>query len=111
MPVETFIHPNAYSSREHSTDVVIPQGSGKFWYPTLLVNLDIKKSLPTPGPEWLFVRNHAKRIRNGRMDIDIVIMDEAGEIVALSNHVALAVDVSRNMGGKGKKKEGKTSKI
>ena len=39
----------------------------------------------------------AKQIRNGRMDIEVVIMDEAGEIVALSQHVAFAVGLERNL--------------
>lgn len=60
------------------------------------MNLDIKKSLPEEGAEWLFARVDTKQIKNGRMDIDLVIMDKTGDVVALSNHVALAVDVARN---------------
>lgn len=37
--------------------------------------------------------------------MDVVIMDEGGEIVALSNHVALAVGSERNL------KERRESKI
>lgn len=50
---------------------------------TVLLNLDIKKSLPSEGVEWLFVRVSTKQIKNGRMDLDIIILDDGGEIVAL----------------------------
>lgn len=76
--------------------------SGAYWYPTLTLNLEIKKDWEKDqGPEWLFLRNTCKQIRNGRMDIDVVIMDEQGELVALSNHVALIVSAERNLGKRG----------
>ncbi|SLM33477.1 HotDog domain [Lasallia pustulata] len=67
-----------------------------FWYPTLLLNLEIKKALPSDGVEWLFVRVSSKQIQNGRMDLEVVILDELREIVALSQHVTLIVSVERN---------------
>lgn len=69
----------------------------KYWYPTVVLNLDIKKPLPEEGVEWLFARVETKVIRNGRMDLDVVILDQGGNIVALSHHVALAVSVERNV--------------
>ncbi|CAJ2512653.1 Uu.00g007720.m01.CDS01 [Anthostomella pinea] len=66
------------------------------WFPTLLLNLDIKKALPPGGAEWLFVRVQSKQIRNGRYDYEVVVRDEAGELVALSHHIALVVDGRRN---------------
>jgi hypothetical protein len=81
-----------------------------FWYPTVVLNLDIKKRLPTEGAEWLFVRVAAKRIRNGREDLEVVIMDEDGDVVALSHHVALVLSSERNLakrGGGGSGGEGK----
>ncbi|KAI1633992.1 thioesterase-like superfamily-domain-containing protein [Biscogniauxia mediterranea] len=67
------------------------------WYPTLVLNLDVKKALPPEGVEWLFVRLHAKQVKNGRLDYEIVIMDQAGDIVALSHHVVMVVDGERNL--------------
>ena len=94
MPVEAYIHDtNPY-------DVKNKDGSlkpARFWYPTVLLNMDFKKPLPEEGVEWLFVRADTKQIKNGRMDIDIVILDEEGDIVALSHHVSLAVDSARNI--------------
>lgn len=95
MPVESFIAASASASGSGSVPST-PTGAGKFWYPTLLLNLDIKKSLPDEGVEWLFARVDTKQIKNGRMDIDLVILDEQGDIVALSSHVALAVGSARN---------------
>ena len=79
----------------------------KFWYPTILLNLDVKKALPAEGVEFLFVRVRAKQIKNGRMDLDVTILDESGDLVALSTHVALVLGSERNMkrsGGKEKSK-------
>ena len=76
--------------------------SSAFWYPTLSLNLDVKKALPEEGVEWLFVRIQAKSIVNGRFDLMIHVLDEAGDIVALSMHQSLAVDASRNT-NRGKK--------
>ncbi|KAI2617648.1 thioesterase-like superfamily-domain-containing protein [Hypomontagnella submonticulosa] len=68
-----------------------------FWFPTVALNLDVKRILPPQGVEWLFVRVYAKVIKNGRMDLEVVILDEAGDIIALSHHVVLVVGSERNM--------------
>jgi Thioesterase-like superfamily len=82
--------------------------SARFWYPTLVLNLDVKKALPQPdGVEWLFVRVGAKVIRNGRMDLEILVLDESGEVVAISTHAGLIMGTERNMAGR----ERKESKI
>jgi len=73
-----------------------PQPHAKYWYPTLVLNLDVKKLLPEEGVQWLFVRVQAKKIQNGRFDLEVIILDESGDVVALSNHANLAVDSSRN---------------
>ncbi|ESZ98858.1 hypothetical protein SBOR_0716 [Sclerotinia borealis F-4128] len=68
----------------------------KYWFPTLLLNIDFKKSLPPQGIEWLFIRVDRKQTKNGRMDIELTAWDEGGELVAISNHVALVVGAERN---------------
>ena len=73
------------------------------WYPTVLLNLEVKKALPEEGVEWLFVRVRTKKIENGRMDLEVVVLDEGGDVVALSNHVCLILSAERNT-----KKSGKT---
>lgn len=47
-----------------------------FWYPTLLLNLEIKKVLLSEGAEWLFLRVRAKMIKQGRMDLEVVVLDQ-----------------------------------
>jgi hypothetical protein len=68
----------------------------RLWYPTLLLNMDVKKALPEQGVKWLMVRLQTKQIKNGRFDLEIVVLDAEGDLVALSQHVCLAVDSSRN---------------
>ncbi|KAI9821579.1 MAG: hypothetical protein M1832_003253 [Thelocarpon impressellum] len=73
------------------------KGWATHWYPTLLLNLDVKKSLPADGVEWLFVRVRAKSIKNGRFDLEVVILDDTDDVVALSHHVCLIVSAARNI--------------
>lgn len=72
------------------------------WYPTMLLNLDVKKALPEEGVDWLFVRVRAKKIENGRMDLEVVVLDEGADLVAVSNHVCLILSSDRNMTRNGK---------
>ncbi|KAI4198592.1 MAG: hypothetical protein LQ350_005183 [Teloschistes chrysophthalmus] len=78
-------------------DVEKKRGRKPNWYPTVLLNLDVKKALPEEGVDWLFVRVRAKKIQNGRMDLEVVVLDEGGGLVAISNHVCLILDAERNM--------------
>lgn len=71
------------------------------WYPTLVLNLDIKKVLPPEGVEWLHVRVHLKQIKNGRYDYEVIVYDDTGDMVALSHHVAMVLDGRRNTGARG----------
>ncbi|RMZ82965.1 hypothetical protein DV737_g1770, partial [Chaetothyriales sp. CBS 132003] len=75
----------------------------KYWYPTMTLNLDVKKLLPEEGVEWLFTRTKAKTIKNGRLDLDVEVWDAQGELVAISSHSSLIVDTSRNTTRNGKK--------
>jgi hypothetical protein len=47
------------------------------------------------------MRVEARAIKNGRNDIDVVILDGDGEVVALAKHTALVVQVARNLMVKG----------
>ena len=81
----------------------------RFWYPTVVLNLDIKKALPKEGSKWLFCRARSKQIRKGRLDIEVVILDESGELVAISHHVTLVLSAARNLAAR--RREGDDSKI
>jgi hypothetical protein len=76
------------------------------WYPTVLLNIDVKKLLPEEGVKFLFTRVQAKQIKNGRYDVEVIILDEGGDIVALSHHICLAVSAERNMAARRKGGEG-----
>lgn len=95
------------SFRPDGADSAVLAGEGfardkVFWYPTVTMSLDVKKALPAGGEEWLRLRVSAKVVRNGRYDAEVVVFDEEEDVVALSNHVALAVDAERNWSRKGK---------
>lgn len=62
-----------------------------FYYPTLQLGLEFKKSLPSTGVEWLFVRARARKIENGRFDVEVTILDEERDIVAVAIHVVFIV--------------------
>ena len=89
--------PNLSNRGTTPTNNLPKTGWGRFWYPTIVLNLEIKKVLPREGVEWLFSRVRIRQIRNGRMDIEVIVLDEEGDLVALSNHVALVVGVERNV--------------
>lgn len=76
-------------------------------YPTLSMSLEIKKVLPPEGVKWLFMRARAKEIKNGRMDAEIAILDEAFELVALSHQVSFIVDLATNPAMWPRQKDGK----
>ena len=80
----------------NAVDAISSKSWGLMWYPTLLLNLEVKKLLPANGVEWLFVRVRSKQIRGGRMDLEAVVMDENEDLIAVSNHVSLIVGAERN---------------
>jgi hypothetical protein len=97
-----------YAVKVNKTQKKKPIGA-RFWYPTVVLNLDVKKALPKEGVRWLFCRARSKQIRKGRLDIEVVIMDKAGELVALSHHVTLVLSASRNLAAR--TRESNQSKI
>ena len=83
----------------------------KFWYPTLALNLDVKKLLPPEGADWLFVRVQAYVIKNGRLDLNIVVQDAEGDVVAQSSHCSLVMDAGRNTANSRKNDKSRESKL
>ncbi|KAJ5577863.1 uncharacterized protein N7459_006827 [Penicillium hispanicum] len=78
--------------------VEVPDMNAKFWYPTVTLNIDMKKHLPANGVDWLYSRVVTKVLREGRTDLDVTVLDAHGEVVALSTQVGLVVSASRNVG-------------
>lgn len=90
----------AYRPRKGSDK---PFGSDEvFWYPTVVMSLEVKRGLPEEGVEWLGLRMHAKEIRNGRFDLEALILGEKGELVGISHQVNLVLGSERNTGGREK---------
>ncbi|KXL44154.1 hypothetical protein M433DRAFT_68665 [Acidomyces richmondensis BFW] len=89
---------------KHSQDEqkLLMKGKAKMWYPTLLLNLELKKSLPAEGLRYLYVRLQCKMIKNGRYDLELLVKDPLGDLVALSHHVVLAVSSDRNLASRRK---------
>lgn len=74
-------------------------GLSGFWYPTLSYAVDVKRKAEA-GWEWLYVRAEMYDCENGRLGYDVVICDEAGEVVCTSRHTALIVSAERNSAGR-----------
>ncbi|OTA93643.1 hypothetical protein M434DRAFT_21352 [Hypoxylon sp. CO27-5] len=66
------------------------------WSPTVVMNIETKALLPDEGVEWLAVRLMTKQIKDGRFDIDILVRTVEGEIVALSQQLAMIVSIERH---------------
>lgn len=60
-------------------------------YPTLSMTLEIKKLLPPEGVTYVFLRAQAKEIKNGRMDSEVVILNDNMELVAVSQQLSFVV--------------------
>ena len=103
--VESYINAERGESDLHEKAPDPKNPRKTFWYPTLSLNLDVKQLLPVEGIEWLFVRMEAKKIHNGRLDLMITVLDERGDIVALSTHNALVMDAQRNVQKRGQDKQ------
>lgn len=67
-------------------------------FPTLVMDLEVKTALPEVGVEWLAVRVMSKQIKNGAFDLDVLVRDVDGGIVALSHQVALIFPLGKNAG-------------
>lgn len=62
-------------------------------YPTVCLSIEVKKD--PKDAVWLFVRINSHQIKNGRFDQDVRVLDERGELVALSKHVCTAVEMKQ----------------
>ncbi|KAJ4393738.1 hypothetical protein N0V93_002953 [Gnomoniopsis smithogilvyi] len=86
----------SHDSGGHSKTTNEDRGRASLWFPTVALNLEIKKVLPEEGAEWLAMRLTSKQMKDGRFDLDIQVRDIDGELVALSHQVALIVEIERN---------------
>ncbi|KAJ5180538.1 thioesterase-like superfamily-domain-containing protein [Penicillium capsulatum] len=64
---------------------------------TLKMSTEIKKNLPADGTRWLYMRTEAKRIVDGRLDMEVLLFDQDMQLIAISNHVGQIIPASRKM--------------
>ncbi|KAL3435514.1 thioesterase-like superfamily-domain-containing protein [Aspergillus tetrazonus] len=62
---------------------------------TLCLSVEFKKR-PGPSTKWVLVRSNSHRVVDGRYDVNVQILNEEGEILALSNHVVYISDLRKN---------------
>ncbi|PWY69589.1 hypothetical protein BO70DRAFT_355929 [Aspergillus heteromorphus CBS 117.55] len=98
----TDLFPGALSEFDDMATTSGDQGHARNWYPTVTLNIDLKRRLPAEGVEWLYSRVQTKLVREGRTDLDVTVLDGRGQVVALSTQVGLVVSASRNIGGRQK---------
>ena len=88
-------------------DTEIGSSPPTHFYPTLSMSLDIKELLPREGVKWLFIRAQVKRIENGRMDAEVLIFNQAMDLIALSHQLCLVIENPEMF----KDREGGSSKL
>lgn len=72
----------------------------KYLFPTLSLSLEIKKD--PNNAEWLLMDIETCKIQNGRWDTHVRILDESGDLVALSKSVSTMTAIDRIKTGKAK---------
>ncbi|KUL84862.1 hypothetical protein ZTR_08250 [Talaromyces verruculosus] len=65
----------------------------KYVFPTMCMSVEIKKD--PKDAEWLFQEIVCHKIQNGRYDTDVRVLDENGDLVALSKHVSIMAEMKR----------------
>ena len=107
--VESYVNPvledTAASGGDVAEAIKKNEPLAKFWYPTVCLNMDVKKLLPEDGVDWLYLRVRARQIKNGRLDLDVEVWDADNDLIALSTHTALIVGTERNTGGRSRSKK------
>lgn len=85
--------------REEGIERVVDAASGAYKAPAMIIslsfNIEIKKPLPSGGVKWLFMRAFAKQIKDGRLSMEVVILDEHLDLVALSQQLCPIIDLKR----------------
>ncbi|KAH8901252.1 hypothetical protein GQ53DRAFT_835127 [Thozetella sp. PMI_491] len=61
---------------------------------TMTISTEVKRLLPEEGTKWLFLRITVRSLLENRMDYDIVVLNQEGQLVATSQHAMMAVPVN-----------------
>ena len=81
----------ASATKANDTAVGIDPNTPPFKYLTASMSLEMKNVLPPEGVRWLFLRAQAKEIQNGRLDAEILILNETLDLVAISHQVSFII--------------------
>lgn len=76
------------------------------WYTTVNMSVDVKRALPEEGVDWLFTRMKTNEVVDGRLDVQAMIFDEQGRLVALASYVWVVVETEGLAAGRAKKEGG-----
>ena len=88
---------NAEVRREDTAAGRNTNESTPFWFPTLALQADYRKELPEEGVEWLYSQVVLRTLEKGRTIIDVTMMDEAGDSVAVAVQTGLVMAGARNL--------------
>ena len=86
----------------------------RYWYATTSMTVQVHRALPGEGVDWLWTRVWAESIRDGRMDVRVVVADGEGT-VATGSLAVLVVErkvegetgAGKDGSGEGRTKDGK----
>ena len=66
-----------------------------YWTATQSLNMDIVRQLPEEGVRWVLMRAEAKAIKDGRLVVEVNIMDEPMNLVAYGKGVDMLIPAQR----------------
>ncbi len=89
-----------------ATEKTVARSSSKrdSWYPTLVMDMQTKQQLPEMGIEWLRLRFQSKVVHNDRLDVEVLVFDELGDLITISHHVVMIVDMEQKNTARGEQK-------
>jgi hypothetical protein len=66
---------------------------------TLTLDIEFKKRIPFEGLQWTFTRTEAKKLADGRMDVELTICDDQMKLICWARQIILTLDPSRRFKG------------
>ncbi|KAK5173432.1 uncharacterized protein LTR77_002113 [Saxophila tyrrhenica] len=67
----------------------------RFWTATQSLSLEIVKQLPKEGVKWMLMRAEAKAIQDGRLIVEVTLMNEKMELVGYGKGVDILIPAQR----------------
>jgi len=62
---------------------------------TVALDIQFVRRLPEGGVKWVFSRTTVKSMLGGRLELEVAILDEGGELVCSAQQLNLVLDVQR----------------